>query len=196
MNQSLLINDLISQNNGTLTRKALSENKISSYTINQAIENGQLEKVRPGIYVATNSTEDIFYSLQQKYKKGIYSLETALYLWNLSDQYPFTLDMTFPRGYHNSDLDFEITPHIQAQKLFSQGITKAKSFNGNTIRLYSIERTLAEIIRPINAVDIEIITNAYKTWAHKRHKNINDLLHYAQIFKVTNKVNNYLEVLL
>lgn len=196
MSQQTMIKNLAQKHSGTITHKELASHGISSYSIKLALNNGTLEKIRPGIYLEGDNTEDTFFSLQQKYKKGIYSLETALYLWNLNDQYPFTLDMTFPHGYNNRQLELEINPHFQIKSLASQGITTTNSFNGNPIKLYTPERTLAEILRPINAVDIETITNAYKAWSKKKNKDINSLMEYAQKFKVTNKVTRYLEVLL
>ena len=196
MNQQVLIKKLTAEHNGTLTHNQLTNNNISSYNINLALISGLLERTRPGIYQKLDTTEDIFYSLQQKYKRGIYSLETALYLWNLSDQYPFSLDMTFPRGYNHANLDLDIKAHYQIKSLQDIGITETKSFNGNTIKVYSPERTLAEILRTVNMVDIEIVTNAYKTWAKRSKKDINALMDFAEKFKVTDKANSYLEVLL
>ena len=196
MNQQALIKKLAGDHNGTLTHNQLINNNISSYNINLALKSGLLERTRPGIYQESDTTEDIFYSLQQKYKRGVYSLETALYLWNLSDQYPFSLDMTFPRGYNHANLDLDIKAHYQIKSLQDIGITEIKSFNGNTIKVYSPERTLAEILRTVNMVDIEIITNAYKTWAKRSKKDIHALMDFAEKFKVMDKVNSYLEVLL
>lgn len=196
MNQQALIKKLAGDHNGTLTHNQLINNNISSYNINLALKSGLLERTRPGIYQESDTTEDIFYSLQQKYKRGVYSLETALYLWNLSDQYPFSLDMTFPRGYNHANLDLDIKAHYQIKSLQDIGITETKSFNGNTIKVYSPERTLAEILRTVNMVDIEIVTNAYKTWAKRSKKDINALMDFAEKFKVMDKVNSYLEVLL
>lgn len=196
MKQQKIIKKLLMTNNGTISHRTLIANGVSSYGINQAIKAGLLEKTRSGIYIDASGTEDIFYSLQQKYRHGIYSLRTALYLWNLSDQYPFSLDLTFPRGYNNRELDSNITPHFQAKNLASQGITQTQTFNGNLIKLYSPERTLAEILRPINAIDIETITSAYKAWTKMKKKDINSLMDFAQIFKVKDIVTNYLGVLL
>lgn len=196
MNKRALIKKLAKRYHGTITRNQLIANNVSSYNINLALSSGLLERPRAGIYQEADIPEDIFYSLQQKYKRGVYSLETALYLWNLSDQYPFSLDMTFPRGYNHATLDFDVNAHHQVKKLQGLGITETKSFNGNIIKVYSPERTLAEILRTVNAVDIEIITNAYKSWAKNKKKNINLLMDFAEKFRVTDKVNNYLEVLL
>lgn len=196
MNQQALIKKLATEHNGTLTHNQLVNNNVSSYNINLALKSGLLERTRPGIYQESDTTEDIFYSLQQKYKRGVYSLETALYLWNLSDQYPFSLDMTFPRGYNHANLDLDIKAHYQIKSLQDIGIVETKSFNGNAIKVYSPERTLAEILRTVNMVDVEIVTNAYKTWAKRSKKNINTLLDFAEKFKVMDKANSYLEVLL
>lgn len=196
MNQQSLIKKIVKKYHGTVTHSQLISDNISTYNINQALKSGFLERARRGIYQETDTPEDIFYSLQQKYKRGIYSLETALYLWNLSDQYPFSLDMTFPRGYNHMNLDFDVKAHYQIKKLQGLGIREMKSFNGNTIKVYSPERTLTEILRTVNTVDIEIITNAYKTWAKNNKKDINSLMDFAEKFKVTDKVNSYLEVLL
>lgn len=196
MNQQMLIKQIAKKYHGTITHKQLIANNVSSYSINQALKSGLLERTRSGIYQEIDTPEDIFYSLQQKYKQGIYSLETALYLWNLSDQYPFSLDMTFPRGYNHANLDFDVKAHYQVEKFQHLGIMETKSFNGNTIRVYSPERTLAEILRICHAVDIEIITNAYKAWAKSNKKDINALMEFAEKFKVIDKVNNYLEILL
>lgn len=196
MNQQVLIKKLTAEYNGTITHNQLTNNNSSSYNINLALKSGLLERIRPGIYQKLDTTEDIFYSLQQKYKRGIYSLETALYLWNLNDQYPFSLDMTFPRGYNHANLDLDIKAHYQIKSLQDIGITETKSFNGNTIKVYSPERTLAEILRTVNMVDIEIVTNAYKTWTKRSKKDINALMDFAEKFKVTDKANSYLEVLL
>ena len=196
MNQQSLIKKLAADHNGTITHNQLINNNVSSYNINLALKSGLLERTRPGIYQKSDTTEDIFYSLQQKYKRGVYSLETALYLWNLSDQYPFSLDMTFPRGYNHANLDMDIKAHYQIKSLQDIRVTETKSFNGNTIKVYSPERTLAEILRTVNMVDIEIVTNAYKTWAKRSKKDINTLMDFAEKFKVMDKANSYLEVLL
>ncbi|MFV0812521.1 hypothetical protein [Lactobacillus gasseri] len=55
---------------------------------------------------------------------------------------------------------------------------------------------MAEILRTVNMIDIETVTNAYKTWAKSNKKDINALMDFAEKFKVVDKANSYLEVLL
>ena len=48
----------------------------------------------------------------------------------------------------------------------------------------------------LNSVDIEIITNVYKAWAKSNKKALSSLIEFAEKFKVIDKVNSYLEILL
>ena len=55
----------------------------------------------------SNAWEDDFYLLQQKYGRGIYSHDTALYLLGYSDRTPARYTMTFPKGYNAPSLKQE-----------------------------------------------------------------------------------------
>ncbi len=60
--------------------------------LNKFIENGELTKFGRGLYTINSAWEDDFFSLQQKYRKGIYSHDTALYLLGYSDRTPSLYD--------------------------------------------------------------------------------------------------------
>lgn len=81
----------------------------------------------------------------------------------------------FPRGYNTSKISDEVVPHTQMKSLFDQGIMVTETIDGNKVKLYSLERTLAEILRSRNYVDPEIITNVYKQWAKSKKKDLNQL---------------------
>ena len=67
---------------------------------------------------------------------------------------------------------------------------------GNTVRAYSVERTLCDILRPHSSVDIQVVTGAFKCYATRTDKNIPLLSEYAKTLKVEKKLRAYLEVLL
>ena len=67
---------------------------------------------------------------------------------------------------------------------------------GNTVRAYSIERTLCDILRPHSCVDNQTVTGAFKYYAAGSDKNISVLSEYAKILKVETRLGLYLEVLL
>lgn len=190
------LNNLLAENNYVISRKKLSENNYSGQQIKKYLADNILVLLDKGIYGSPNHLEDSFYVIQLRLKKGIISLNSALYLYGLSDRVPDKIDLTFPAGYKNADLKDQISAHQQIHKLYKLGITTIETPQGNHVRAYSLDRTMAEILRPQNHVDPEIINEAFKQYLTRKTKNIAKLMFFAKAFKTTKKVQNYLEVLL
>jgi diketogulonate reductase-like aldo/keto reductase len=66
----------------------------------------------------------------------------------------------------------------------------------NTARTYNMERTLCDILRKHNKIDIQIITVAFKRYVRRKDKNIALLCEYGKKLNVEGKLQTYLEVLL
>ena len=67
----------------------------------------QLAKENNGVVTTTEIWEDEFVNLQARFKKGIFSNETALFLWDLTDRTPNRHDMTFPHNYNLTNVKNE-----------------------------------------------------------------------------------------
>lgn len=67
------------ENNGVVTSAKVSEANISRNYLAQLVKANKLEKVSRGVYTLPDVWEDEFLNAQVKYKKGIFSLGTALY---------------------------------------------------------------------------------------------------------------------
>ncbi|WP_233335799.1 hypothetical protein [Lactobacillus sp. W8093] len=190
------LENLLKQNNYVLSRKQLTKKNYSGQQIKSYIRDNMLILIDKGIYGSPNHLEDAFYTIQLRLKKGIISLNSALYLFGLSDRVPDKIDLTFPRGYKNSKLKEQIVSHQQVPQMYNLGIEIVKTPAGNNVRVYSIDRTMAEILRPQNHIDPEIINKAYKQYLKQPNKNIAKLLYFARKFKIVKKVQEYLEILL
>ena len=104
--------------------------------------------------------------------------------------------MTFPRGYNAPSLKNENVQIIRVKKEnYYLGIISGKSFYGNPVRLYNIERTLCDIVRGEGS-DVQIVLDAMKRYAKYENKNINLLFEYAEQLHVKKKVLRYMEILL
>ena len=86
------------ENNGVVTSAKVSEANISRNYLAQLVKANKLEKVSRGVYTLPDVWEDEFLNAQVKYKKGIFSLGTALYLHGFTDRTPMRLHFTFPEG--------------------------------------------------------------------------------------------------
>lgn len=192
----ITLNKLLKENNYIASRKQLSEKNFSGQQIKKYLKDNVLVLLDKGIYGSPNHLGDTFYTTQLRLQKGIISLNSALYLYGLSDRLPDKIDLTFPRGYKNSKLRNQIVAHQQLLHLYKLGIVTIKTPQGNEVKAYSLDRTMAEILRPQYHVDPEIINSAFKQYLKGINKNIAKLMYFAKAFKTTKKVRNYIEVLL
>ena len=67
---------------------------------------------------------------------------------------------------------------------------------GNSVRSYSAERTLCDILKPRDHTDVQIVTDAFKHYVSRKERNIPLLSEYARKLHVEEKIRTYLEVLL
>lgn len=182
--------------NGIITSAQVTEAGLHRNSLQQLVKDGEIYRFGRGLYVWRNSWEDDFYLLQKKYRRGIYSHDTALYLLGYSDRTPAKYTMTFPKGYNAPSLKQEIIIIKRVvPENYEFGQIQIKSPAGNLIRTYDLERTLCDILRG-NGSDIQIITDAMKRYAASGEKNIHKLMQYAERLRVRPKVLRYLEVLL
>lgn len=197
MNSTDKLKKLINNtNSGVIKTSQITKAGVHRGYLYKFIESGELYRFSRGLYVQNNSWEDDFYLLQQKYKRGIYSNETALYLLGYSDRTPAKYTMTFPKGYNAPSLKKEnLIIKRTIPENYNVGIITINSPSGNPIKIYDIERTLCDIMRG-NGSEIQTIVSAMKLYVSSKNKNIYKLLNYAELFHVKEKVLRYLEVLL
>ena len=185
------------ENNGTVTTAMVVAAGFSRGNIKYLVDKGIIERSARGVYILPEVWDDEIFNLQNRFKRGIYSHETALFLWDLTDRTPNRYYMTFPENYNLTKPKEENIRCVQCKKaLYDFGIAEVTTPGENTVRAYSIERTLCDILRPRSRVDIQIVTEAFKRYAVKSNKNIPALSEYAKILKVEAKLRSYLEVLL
>lgn len=197
MNHTQQILEMAKQNNGVVTAAMIGEAGLSRGVLKYLADLGKLEKTARGIYILPDAWEDEFVSLQERFKRGIFSLETALFLWNLTDRTPGKYHMTFPGTYNLSKPKAEgILCSGAKEPYYSLGITKAQTPSGNTVAVYDAERTLCDVLRSRNRVDVSVVTDAFKRYAAQKEKNIPLLSQYAKTLKVEQKLRYYLDILL
>ncbi|EOT44583.1 type IV toxin-antitoxin system AbiEi family antitoxin domain-containing protein [Enterococcus columbae] len=191
------IMEIAKRNNGVVTASALSEKGILRGNLKKLVDDGKLEKTARGVYILPEVWEDEFVNLQARFKKGIFSNETALFLWDLTDRTPNRYDMTFPHNYNLTNVKNEGVNCSRVKlEWYGEGIIQMKSPGGHIISVYNMERTLCDILRKRSGVDTGVITEAFKQYVARRDKNIPLLSEYAKKFHIEEKVRRYLEVLI
>ncbi len=183
-------------NSGMITTAQVNSMNFHRSLLSYLVDKGLLERASRGVYILPSQFDDEFYNLQTRFKKGVFSNTSALYLLGFTDRTPIKFDMTFPASYNTSSAKKEINTYRVKEELYSDGIIEVKTPFGNTVKSYCIERTLCDILQKRNAVDIQVITDAFKKYSQSKNKNIPLLSRYAKILRVESKVRSYLEVLI
>lgn len=188
---------LLEENNGILFTSDLTRLNIPRSYLSKLVSMGKLERVSRGVYVLAGEIEDEMYYMQIKYSKLIYSHETALFIHGLSDRTPFEYSVTVPSSYKVvKNISENNKIYYIKDELHSLGVDTGETTFGNDIKLYNVERTICDIVRSRNRVDIQILNEALKRYVKLKSADFTLLGEYAREFHVDKIIKNYMEVLL
>ena len=189
--------NLLNTNKGIITNKQAGEIGFSRERLRLLANMGDLERMAAGVYISPDALPDKMYIEQIRKPKIVFSHETALFLHDLTDRDPLKYSVTVPQGYNTSVLisnGFDV--FTIKQELYELGVVPTKTVFGNTVRTYSLERTICDCVRSRNKMDIALVTDALKRYSRRKDKNLHLLMEYAELFRVTKPLRNYMEVLL
>ncbi len=161
-------------------------------------QNGEIERVSRGVYRSASAfIEDELFSFQSRYGSTIFSHETALYLHDLTDRAPLAYSITAPSGYHSQFLNNSGHKIFYVSRnLFDLGVILMNTPHGNKVRTTDLERTICDIVRSRNQIDVQVRNMALKEYVKNKGRNLDRLHSYAKYFHIQNIVREYLEILL
>jgi predicted transcriptional regulator of viral defense system len=174
---------------------------ISSTMVQSMVNENVIDEVYPGVYLNSETVSNDLLVRQVILGRGVYSFETALFLHDLSDKYPYQVQMSFVKGYKlpkKLPEDYQnITVKQTDSELLSIGVEELPVEGSKyKLQVYSAERTLSDIVKRKNTVEQDIINMAYKRYLASKGKNINKLLRVAKKVGAEKQVSAILEVLL
>jgi len=188
---------ILEQNKGFITSAQVTNAGLQRRALSELVAANRIYRVDRGIYVLPEMWEDDMYFLQYRYAKGVFSNGTALYLHGLTDRTPQAYTLTFPHGYNAAGLKkHNVKAKYVMLATYDMGVIEMPSPSGNPLRVYDIERTLCDIVKGSNALDIQLVNQAMKIYAESKGKDIARLISYAERLRTKPKILRYMEVLL
>lgn len=170
---------------------------LSTRALERLVYSGQLERVARGMYIDADRMEDSFLVAQYRCPNGIFSMDTALYLHRMTDRNPTRLVMTIPSGKHprvRSQVELYRFFYLKPE-LWQLGQTSVLTPSGNSVTVYDPERTICDCIRRIDELDRDEVLTAVKRYMKDPRARLQELLDYAEVFHIRDKVRQYMEVL-
>lgn len=187
---------LITECNGVISTKMVSDIGIPRIYLSDFVKKGILERFERGIYISTESTDDEMYCFQMRFSQSIFSHEAALYLHKYMDVPPEQPIVTVRTGTNTKSLiNSGAKVYSIRTGLYSLGETETKTAYGRIVQTYDIERSLCDILRSRSKVDNEIIVKSLKKYNDSPQKDFSKIINYAEKLKVAKILNGYLEFL-
>lgn len=192
-----LLDEMVSEGNGYLRTADVVARGVSKPTLAEFVHARNMERVAHGIYLAEDSWEDDLFQLAASNSRIIYSHETALHLHGLMEREPKNISATVMTGYNASHLRQKGVRIYQVQRsIYALGLSEESTTWGHTVPVYDMERTICDIIRYKNEMDIQIFQHAMKEYMASNRKKLNHLMQFARLLHVEDKVKIYTEVML
>lgn len=189
----MLLKNLGKDTNGYFSLKTAAEYGITRWQFQELLRNGEIQKVSYGLYALKNVIPDELFMTQLLSPKAIFSHESALFFHGYSDQVPFRYTVSVPHGYVSRSLSEKYDVRHVAKESAEEGIKIIKSELGNDLRVYSIERTLCELLHKPSDLDKERFIPAIQKYLRSKNKDILTLMHFAKMFRVEKRLLPYLE---
>ena len=191
------IQSMAEKNGGVLITGTVLAAGVSKYTLAEFLRENEYERVAHGIYCSPDCWRDDLYLLQLRCPQTVFSHDTALFLLDMTDREPLRYSVTAKTGYNPSHLTAEgIKVFTVKKELMDVGKMEAFTPFGHKVMTYGAERTVCDMIRSRNTMEIQSVQDALKQYIRRKDKNLQKLMEYAKLFHVEKRLYSYLEVLL
>lgn len=197
MNKTEAITGLMEEYNGIITTAQVLECGISKPTFYSYAEKNELKQISRGIYASKDCWIDGMYVLHLRCPQLIFSHDSSLFLHDLTDREPLEYSVTLKTGYNTTNLKNDgVQVYTVKKELCQAGLTEQLTSFGHSVPVYDMERTVCDVIRSRNSIEIQTVQNALKQYTMRKDKNLRLLMKYACMFHVEKIIRQYMEVLL
>lgn len=162
-------------------------------------DRGALEALSRGVYRLTDlpaiSNPD-FVLAASRVPHSVICLISALSFHEITTQVPHEVFIALKQGVKAPKIDFPpLSVHLFSKTSFEAGINTYE-IDGVAVRIYSLEKTLADCFKFRNKLGMDVVLEALKMYRNRESKmNIADLIKYARICRVEKVMQPYLESL-
>lgn len=183
-----VIKQIMEENNGIISSRMIEPLEISRQYLSILKNNNEIERVSRGIYQLPDVFEDSFYSFQTKYKKATFSHMNSLYFYGMTEEFPYNYTVTVPQSYHVDTVNEKCNVFYVSDDIFDLGVCEVETPNGNKVRAYDLERSICDIIRSKNRMDLEQVKKTIKQYMKSTDKDMSKLSEYSRKMGINEQV--------
>jgi predicted transcriptional regulator of viral defense system len=162
-------------------------------------DSGRLEIVSRGVFRlaegAPPSDPDLV-AVASRIPRGVICLISALAFHELTTQIPHEVFLALPRGTEEPRLEYPPLRTFRfSQPSYSKGVDVHK-IGSVRVRVFNPEKTIADCFKFRRIVGLDSVLEAVRLYRDRKRINVDALMRYAEICRVTNVIRPYIEALL
>lgn len=190
---------IFEKNKGFARMSELKNMGIHTRRIAQAVKEGVIEKVKPGLYKLVDypwDEHESFADVCSANKNAVICLLSAASYYELTTFNPSEIYVAVP---HNTDRFLLKYPPINVyyfiDKYYKPGIEEMDTPSGK-IKIYDREKTIADLFRYVNKLGEDTTIESLQTYMRGKDINIPKLVKYAESCGVYKKMEPFVKAIL
>lgn len=168
-------------------------------TLYKLRDEGALQELSRGLFhmdTAQPLSKPDLVTVASRVPKAVICLISALSFHQITTQIPHAVSIALPQGAATPRIDYPpVTTHHFSGSAFTEGIEE-HSIDGITVKIYCVEKTLADCFKFRNKIGMDVVIEALKLYKARKDSDLRSLLKYARVCRVEKVMTPYLEAIL
>ena len=183
---------IFDKHNGVIKLSDFTAKGFHNTELNKLIEKGFVEKIKTGYYewIDGDIVSDAVV-IGKLFPEGVVCLDSALFLYGYTQRTPSAWHVAVSKNKKKSKYKINYPPmqfYFLIDDYMEIGIS-AIMFEGHPLKIFDRDRTICDVIRYELKMDKEVFNYAINTYVIDPKKNIRNLLDYAEMMNIKNKVS-------
>ena len=167
------------------------------YQLHLMLQEEIISRVKRGLY-RLNSISSSYQEAEaaQIVPNGIFCMFTAWAHYGLTTHIPSEYHIAVPKAFKISIPGYPpIKLYFWSNSTFELGQSEAK-MNSAQVRIYDLERSVCDAIKFRNKIGADMLGEILRNYVIRKDKNLDKLLKYAAKLRISNTLNQLLQVML
>ena len=188
--------EIIKNNGGTIRMSEALNAGINRYKLYSMVEKGEIERLSRGVYTLSDTpsmSEPDLAIIATRIPKAVICLISALSFHDLTTQIPHKFSIALPTGIKTPKLDYPPFAVYRFNKESFEAGIETHQIDGVSIRVYNPEKTLVDCFKFRNKIGMDIVLEALKLYRERQSIDVQKIMEYAKICRVSKVISPYLE---
>jgi len=185
---------LFESQNGYLTKEQVPTRSLY-YTLLELIHEGEVERVKNGIYFMKSAAENSeMIDITKLVPSGVVCMDSAWFHYELSVQIPQAFHIAIEKSRKLKLPEYPpINLYYWKREYYDLGVVKQK-MNGFEVGIYNLDKSVCDAIKFRNKIGMETMSEILRTYLKRKDRNLTKLMEYAKKMRVDNILKTYLEI--